>query len=119
LLPAEEVQQTLHEASYVAADGFTTGLCWFAVVGLDFINDIPGFQISSQWTTVVRRLRSSENEVGVAAPGICGAPVVHQEDENPVIGNACVGFLSLFDGTNGFVPVVDTLIQEGWEISDE
>lgn len=89
---------------------------WFSVVGIDFINNVPGLQISTQWATIIRKLRACENEVGVAAPGFCGAPVVHQADDNPVIGNACVGF---FDGTNGFVPVVDALIQEGWAIAQE
>ena len=119
LLAAEPLQQNLYEASFVAADGFTSGLCWFSVVGIDFINNISGLQISAQWATIVRKLRACENEVGVAVAGIFGAPVVHQEDDNPVIGNGYVGFFSMFDGTNGFVPVVDALIKEGWAISQE
>ena len=119
LLAAGPLQQNLHEASFVAADGFTTGLCWFSVVGIDFVNNIPGLQTSTQWATIVRKLRACENEVGLSVPGICGAPVVHQEDDSPVVGNACLGFLSMFDGTNGFVPVVDGLIKEGWDIAHQ
>jgi hypothetical protein len=87
------------------------------VTGFRYFNGFPNMQLSCKNAYIMRMPRASSREVGMAIEGICGAPVVHQEEDNDNLSNVCLGFFSQFDGNNALVPTVDFLIADGWQIS--
>ena len=54
-------------------------------------------QLSSQNEYIMRKLHGSKREAGMTVAGICGAPVVHQEDEDGNVSNVCLEFFCKFD----------------------
>ena len=117
LVTGKHVEDYIAPFSFFAADGFTSGACWMQVTGFRHFNGIPSIQLSSQNAYIMRMLRASSREIAMAVEGICGAPVVHQEDDDDNVSNVCLGFFYQFDGNNALVPTVDFLIADGWQIS--
>lgn len=110
----KRVEENLTVYSFFAADGFTCGACWMSFVGF---RDLGPVRLSDRHAVILRVARACLPQMAMVIEGICGAPVVHQEDDNPLVSNICIGFFSQYDGSNAVVPVVEYLINEGWEIA--
>jgi hypothetical protein len=105
-----------HPWTWFGVDGVTTGSVWLGAAGT-IKHRSRDAKLTSQNAFILRRALASESEVTTTpAGGICGAPVVHQEDEDPILDCGCVGFFSEYDGINALVPAIDHFVEKGWEI---
>lgn len=118
-MSSQDFQDHVSPLSYFAADGFTTGVVWFEAVGIITHSGVDTAVLSTRHAHILRIARASESEAqGSTDPKdeICGSPVVHQEDDDPILDRGCIGFFSAWDGTNAGVPTADHLIFNGWNI---
>ena len=103
--------------SYYGADGFTTGLCWLQLVGFRNIDDsVRVGHCGAANSYIMRETRASASGSNLAKEGICGAPLVHQENDDINMSNMCTGFFWKYEGTNAIIPTLDYLIDQGWQI---
>lgn len=107
----------LNDGAWYSADGMSTGLVFFQCIG----TKASGIEISASTRAVVYH---TEKVLGVFGPvgkdpveGICGAPIV--EESCPVQGVQGGGIASFFHYGNESLavsPVLDELIEAGWEL---
>jgi hypothetical protein len=116
-----QVDQHVKPASFFACNGFTTGQVWMFWQGrrLDVIN-VPAGEYKMH-RSLIFHVDPSEILAtgGTPVNGICGAPVVHQEESDiAILDGACCGFFSWWSGVSAFVPCTDSLLARGWEIKN-
>ena len=58
-------------------------------------------------------------EVGLPADGLCGAPVVHEKSDDPMMDGIVLGFIWLVADRDSVVASVDDLLEAGWQIADQ
>ena len=116
-LKSDDYTLKTHPWTWFGVDGFTTGLAWLGAAGIIKHRGRDTANLTSPNAYIMRKALASESEL-TATPtdGICGAPVVHQEDPDPILDCGCVGFFSEYDGINALVPTIDHFIENGWEI---
>jgi hypothetical protein len=87
-ISSKDFEDHVSPLSYFAADGFTTGVVWFEAVGIITHGGVDTAVLSTRHAHILRISRASQSESqGSTDPkdGICGSPMVHQEDEDPVL----------------------------------
>ena len=90
---------------------------WFGSAGIIKLKGRDAANLTSQNAFILRKALASMPELAsTLANEICGAPVVHQEDEDPLLDCGCVGVFSDYDGINALVPTIDHLVEKGWEL---
>lgn len=103
------IEAEINLLSFFCADGFMSGQVWMQLIGFDTFEGSRVGTYHSNHAYVMRRTRASSSEARELKAGTCGSPIVHQERDDDVIGNLCVGFFSAFDGANIVAPTVDYL----------
>ena len=93
---------------------------WMVLIGVYLQRDggrHRTLRLRSRYSYILRNARGSASEAtNVQRGGLCGAPVVHQEDEDDVLSNGVIGFFYMSNFKESHVAAVDALMDEGWEI---
>jgi len=117
LLDCWDIADRVAPISYFAADGFTTGTVWFNYAGLVYRKQ-KGYivEMNTDFAYIFRRLRGTADELAcIPAPGLCGAPVIHQKTTDDLFSNSVCGFVWLANLQVSWVVPVGPLIDAGWE----
>ena len=113
-----DVKDHYTQYSYFAADGYTTGIVWMTLTGVHTERNRQVHRLTSIHSYLLRKARGSFGEATqTLTAGLCGAPVVHQEDlDDAIITNGVIGFFHKSNLLISHVVAVDELMNEGWEV---
>lgn len=107
-----------HELQYgewCAADGMSTGIIFLMVNGIRSMPppNPPGHCEEIKFTNWKHEMafESIGPTGGKVKEGLCGAPIVHDDE-----GGGVAGFFHLTNGRQSFSPILDKLINQGWAI---
>jgi hypothetical protein len=111
------VDEKLRRGSWFEAEGFTVGRVHLLYSGPAVGYEGPPY-IENPYLLQNYEFSYFGPEVGVAAEGLCGAPVVNQQEEDDELNGVVLGFIWLLDGRDLLVAAVDELLEAGWQIAD-
>lgn len=111
LLQYNELQQ----GEWYAADGIPTGIIYLMTNGIRSMPppNPPGHREEIKFNVWRHELafESIGPTGGEAKEGLCGAPIVHDDE-----GGGVAGFFHFTNGKQSFSPILDNLINQGWAI---
>ena len=113
-----DVKNHCTQYSYFAADGDTAGIVWMTLAGVHTERNRRAHRLTPIHSYLLRKARGSFGEAThTPAAGLCGAPVVHQEDlDDAIVTNGVIGFFHKSNLLISQVVAVDELMNEGWEV---
>lgn len=109
-----------NQASWFEAEGITTGQVQMLYMGPRVTRrNIPeelrgAHRLSLTPQYLLKYFGKNDTETRA---GICGAPVVHEPNEDPVLDGIVIGFFFILDGTTCIVPNLNRFVSEQWELA--
>ena len=120
LVTTSFIDESVTKVAWFEAEGFTSGrvhmLYSGPAVGYPALKHKP--YIETPYLLRTYQLEYFGPEVGDAQEGLCGAPVVYEENDDEDYDGIVLGFIWMQCGRDLIVAAVDELVESGWELAD-